>query len=123
MSIALRATFLSAAALGAAVPASAAPLPRPPSFAMCGVCHKTAAGEPNTIGPNLWQVSGRKAGTAAGYAYSPAMKGSGITWNKASLTTYLADPKKVVPGTKMAYAGQKDPKQLAALVDYVLSLK
>ena len=102
--------------------AQAAPLPRPAAFAMCGVCHKTAAGEKSIVGPNLWGVGGRKAG-AADYNYSPAMKASGKVWNKATLTAYITDPKGYIPGNKMAYAGQKDPKQAAAVVDYLLSLK
>ena len=107
----------------AAQPAVAAPLPKPPAFAVCGVCHKVAAGEKSGIGPNLWGVSGRKAGTLAGFTYSPAMKASNITWTRDKILAYIADPKKMVPGTKMIYAGQKDPKAAAAIADYVVSLK
>jgi cytochrome c len=107
----------------AAQPALAAPLPKPPAFAVCGVCHKVADGEKSTIGPNLWGVSGRKAGTLAGFNYSPAMKSSNITWNRDKLLNFVQAPQKMIPGTKMVYAGQKDPKQAAAIVDYVLSLK
>lgn len=114
------AAFLMAVA---AQPAAAAPLPKPPMFAICGVCHKAAAGEKSGVGPNLWSVGGRKAGTLEGFTYSPAMKASKITWTKDKLTAFIADPKKVVPGTKMVYPGQKDPKVAAAIADYVLSLK
>jgi cytochrome c len=108
--------------LGAAA-ASAAPLPKPASFAMCGVCHKVEAGAAPGIGPNLWGVGGRVSGTLAGFTYSPAMKAAKIKWTKAELMTYLANPATKVPGTKMAYVGQKDPVQQAALADYLLSLK
>jgi cytochrome c len=104
-------------------PAAAAPLPKPPAFAVCGVCHKVAAGEKSGIGPNLWAVSGRKAGTLAGFTYSPAMKASNITWSREKIAAFITDPKKVVPGTKMIYPGQKDPKVVAAIADYVTSLK
>ena len=116
----LGATFLVGAVTQ---PALAAPLPKPPAFAVCGVCHKAAAGEKPTIGPNLWGVSGRKAGTQPGFSYSPAMKGSNITWTRDKLLTFIQAPQKTVPGTKMVYAGQKDPKQAAAIADYLVSLK
>ena len=104
-------------------PAVAAPLPQPPSFAMCSVCHKVNAGEKPTIGPVLWGVGGRTAGSMPDYAYSPAMKAAKFKWTRNKLIDYLAAPQKVVPNTKMAYPGQPDPKQAALLADYVLSLK
>ena len=128
MTVKMRAAkVLTLAAAGMAIlpltAANAAPLPRPAQFAMCGVCHKTGAGEPSSLGPNLWQVAGRKSGTLAGYNYSPAMKSAAITWNKDTLTKYITAPAQTVPGNKMAYAGQKDPKAAEAIVDYLLSLK
>ena len=101
------------------MPAVAAPLPKPPAFAVCGVCHKAAEGEKPTIGPNLWGVGGRKSGTQAGYTYSPAMKAANITWTKDELTSFITDPKKRVPGTKMAYAGLKDEKRVGDLIAYL----
>lgn len=116
--------FIASAVAGvAAQPAAAAPLPKPPAFAVCGVCHKVADGEKSGIGPNLWGVSGRKAGTLAGFTYSPAMKASNITWTRDKIAAFVTDPKKMVPGTKMIYVGQKDPKVAAAIADYVASLK
>ena len=109
-----------AAAAGAAPVQAAA---KPPTFATCAICHKTGAGEVSPMGPNLFRVGGRKAGALPGYAYSPAMKGSKIVWNKATLTRFVMDPKGTVPGTKMAYPGQKDPKAAAAIADYLLRLK
>jgi cytochrome c len=111
-----------AAAAVSLQPAVAAPLPKPPAFAICGVCHKVAAGEKSSLGPNLWGVNGRKAGTLAGYTYSPAMKAANITWSRDKIAAFIADPKKTVPGTKMVYAGQKDAKVAAAIADYVASL-
>lgn len=108
--------------LGAGV-AHAAPLPKPANFAICGVCHKVEAGAAPAIGPNLWGVGGRVSGTLAGYTYSPAMKAAKIKWTKPELMDYLANPQAKVPGTKMAYAGEKDPAKRAAIVDYLMSLK
>lgn len=114
---------LSGAASGAAAPVVAAPLPKPPSFAVCGVCHKVQAGAPSALGPNLWGVANRKAGTVGGYAFSPAMKKYGQPWTRDRLIQFLTAPAKTVPGNKMAYAGQRDPKAAAALADYLMSLK
>jgi cytochrome c len=107
----------------AATAASADPLPKPAAFAMCGVCHKVEAGASPAIGPNLWGVGGRVSGTLPGYTYSPAMKAAKIKWTKSELMSYVANPQAKVPGTKMTYAGEKDPAKQAAIVDYLLSLK
>ena len=62
---------------------------------------------------------GRKAGTAEGYAFSDAMKASGIVWDETTLTEYNRDPKGKVPGTKMVFNGVKQAPQLADLVAYL----
>lgn len=120
---ALVAGFGLVAATLSSVPAAAAPKPKPPAFGMCGVCHKTTAGEKSVLGPNLWGVGDRKAGTLPGYAYSPAMKKANFAWNRDQLIRFITDPHKVVRGTKMAYAGQKNPKLASDIADYLLSLK
>ena len=86
-----RTAAMAALAALAAAPAICAPLPKPPAFAVCGVCHKVAAGEKPTIGQNLWAVGGRKAGTTAGFTYSPAMKASNITWSRDEIVLDSAD--------------------------------
>jgi cytochrome c len=111
------------AAAAMAAPGLAAPLAKPPAFAMCGVCHKVAKDEKSTIGPNLFGVGGRKAGTVPGYAYSPAMKKANVVWTRDKLIAYITDPRAAVPGNKMAFAGQKNPQTAAAIADYLLSLK
>ena len=116
------AVAIVAALLGASV-ASAAPAPKPPAFAMCAVCHKVGKGESSTLGPNLFGVGGRKAGSLPGFNYSPAMKNLNFTWTRDKLTTFITEPRKLVPGTKMAFAGQKNPQQAGAIADYLLSLK
>jgi len=119
----MKSAFAAAVLILATASASAAPLPRPAPFAICGVCHKTDAGQPAGVGPNLWGVGTRVSGTAPGYAYSPAMKAAKIKWSKAEIVNFITDPQKKVPGTKMIYAGQKDPTQAAAIADYLMSLK
>ncbi|MFZ2994759.1 c-type cytochrome [Sphingobium sp.] len=95
----------------------------PVSFATCGVCHKIKAGEKSTLGPNLFKVAGRRAGTLPGYSYSPAMQKSGIVWSRASLTDFLKSPSRKVPGTKMGFAGHTDPRKTDEIVTYLLGLK
>jgi cytochrome c len=101
----------------------AAPVARPPLFAICAVCHKTDKGAPNGIGPNLFGIGGTTSGAVPGYAFSPAMAKGGIVWNRTNLLKFIMEPQKTVPGTKMPYAGQKDQKTAEAIADYVLSLK
>lgn len=110
----------SAAPAAPMLPAAAAP---PAAFATCNACHNTAKSEPNGVGPNLFGVVGRAAGTRSGYAYSPAMKGSNIRWARAKLDAFLADPKGVVPGTKMMIPGIKDAAKRGEIISYLETLK
>lgn len=97
---------------------------RPAEFAQCAICHNDAAGAPNKMGPNLFGIVGTKAGEhAAGFSYSPAMKSSGLLWDRATLDRYLEYPAKLVPGTRMAFAGQKDPAKRKAIIDYLETLR
>lgn len=94
---------------------------RPAAFAQCAGCHSTEPGK-NLFGPSLAGISKRRAGSLPGYAYSPALKKSGIDWNAQSLDRWLASPQKAVPGTKMPLAGVPDPAARKALVTYLLTL-
>ena len=91
-------------------------------FAQCKICHSVEPGK-NGLGPSLHDVVGRKAGTEAGFTYSPAMKNSGLTWTDAELTEYLRAPMKLVPGTKMAFAGIANEKDRADVIAYLDTLK
>ena len=95
----------------------------PKSFAICSVCHKVSADQKNGIGPNLFGVGKRIAGTMPGYTYSPAMKASKIRWTKAQLIGFIAAPATRVLGTKMIYPGQKNPAEAAAIADWLLRQK
>jgi len=88
----------------------------------CGACHATEAGK-NLIGPSLAGLIGRKSGSVAGFHYSPANRDAGITWNAEVLDKYLANPRAVVPGTIMPYAGLKNDAQRADLIAYLETLK
>jgi cytochrome c len=92
-------------------------------FNRCYICHSTAKGAANRMGPNLFGVVGRKAGTYPGFSYSDAMKKSGIVWTAAKLDAYLTTPQKVVPGNNMPFAGIPIPAQRADIVAYLATLK
>ena len=88
-------------------------------FLVCKVCHQVGDSAKNAVGPVLNGLFGRKAGTVAGYSYSNANKNSGITWDEATFSEYIKDPKAKVPGTKMAFAGLKDEQKIKDLIAYL----
>ena len=91
-------------------------------FAKCKVCHAVGPDAENKVGPNLNGIVGRRAGSAEGYKYSTAMaaKGAeGLVWDEAILAPYLADPKGIVKGNKMAFAGLKKPEEVLNLIAYL----
>lgn len=89
-------------------------------FITCKTCHDPVV---NKIGPHLDGVVGRKAGSVADFSYTPANKNSGITWTPEKLFQYLEAPQRVVPGTKMTFAGFPDPQKRADVIEYLKTLK
>ena len=88
----------------------------------CAVCHSPVAGK-NMVGPSLFGVVGREAGSAPGFKYSAANKGSGVMWDEANLEKYLPNPRAFIAGTTMTYAGLKNDAQRADLIAYLATLK
>jgi len=89
------------------------------SFKKCAPCHDVGPTAKNKVGPVLNGLDGRKSGSIAGYSYSDANKGSGITWNEASFLEYIKDPKAKIPNTKMAFAGIKNEAEAKNLWAYL----
>jgi len=87
-------------------------------FRDCKPCHTLAEGK-NRVGPNLYHIVGRKAGTVEGFAYSNAMKHAGIIWNEKNLKEFLAKPMWFIAGNKMAFAGIKQENELNNLIAYL----
>lgn len=88
-------------------------------YAQCRACHQLGETAKNMVGPILNGVIGKKAGARDGYAYSTAMKESGLVWDAATFADYIQNPRAKVPGTKMIYAGLKDEKRIADLLAYL----
>ena len=108
---------------GAATAACAAadPTQGQKAFQTCAACHSPAPNA-NGVGPSLYGIVGRKAGSVPGFVYSRAMKNSNLSWTAQTLDAYLADPQKLVPGNHMPYSGMPDAQERAALIAYLQSL-
>jgi len=87
----------------------------------CSICHSAVAGK-NMTGPSLFGVVGRKTGSDDGFHYSAANKAANMTWDAATLDTYLKAPRTVIPGTIMTYTGLKDDTKRADLIAYLETL-
>jgi cytochrome c len=118
--IAFAALTLSAVQAWAQDPASSPELKRGKLlFIQCRACHELKADQPHKVGPNLHGLMGRKAGTAEGFTYSPALAKSAITWDAAALDKWLEKPSGLVPGNMMAFAGIANPADRAAIIKYI----
>jgi len=85
----------------------------------CRTCHMVKEGD-NRLGPNLYKVVGRKAGSLPDYGFSSAMKEAGFVWDEEKLDRFIANPDEVVPGNSMKpYGGlssSDDRKKIIAFL-------
>jgi cytochrome c len=88
----------------------------------CQACHNFEKGAAAKVGPPLYDVVDRAKGSVAGFGYSDALKAKGGEWTPEDLDQFIANPKAYVSGTKMAFAGEKDPAKRADIIDYLNSL-
>ncbi|MEQ1929474.1 MAG: c-type cytochrome [Parvularculaceae bacterium] len=98
------------------------------SFSQCAVCHTAAApgtpaGKLRFVGPPLWGVVGRPAASIPEFKYSRAMQNAGLTWDEATLSAFIENPHKLVPGTTMSFAGEPDAAKRAAIIEHLKTLK
>ena len=89
-------------------------------FRKCQACHSLEFGK-NGLGPSLAGLIGKKASSVPNYNYSPAMKGSNLTWDVGTLDAYLSDPQKLVPGNKMPFPGLKTENERNAVIAFLAS--
>jgi cytochrome c len=85
----------------------------------CAACHTFGKGEPNKVGPNLWGIVGRQRASAPNFNYSAAMKAKGGTWTIDELNTYLINPKAMIPGTNMTFAGLPRGSERADVIAFL----
>lgn len=88
----------------------------------CTACHTTSSGGRNKVGPNLWGMVGAAIASKEGFSYSTAMAGLGGEWGYDELFAFLAKPKDFAPGTKMTFAGVKNPADRADLLSFLRTL-
>lgn len=94
-------------------------------FKKCAACHSVAADGGSRIGPNLHDVVGRTTGTLEGFKFSDVMIKAGQdghVWTPEELEHFVENPKKMLPGTKMAFVGLKKPDERADVVAYLVGL-
>jgi len=90
-------------------------------FLRCAACHTLGEGERNKVGPNLWHIFGRKAGTKEGQHYSKAMEAADFTWGPDKLNAWLTKPRAFLPGTSMSFPGLAKEEQRIDVIAYVRS--
>lgn len=91
-------------------------------FRKCRACHDAGPGARNKLGPILNGIVGRKAASVEGYNYSPANKKAGQdgwVWTDVNLDKYLTNPRAVMPGNRMSFAGLTDEQDRADVIAYL----
>jgi cytochrome c len=121
MKVVVMASLVLAAALGAARAQDLAAGEQ--SFRKCLPCHAVGEDARNKVGPVLNGLEGRTSGTIEGYSYSEANKKASIVWSEQTFKDYIQNPMAKVPGTKMAFAGIRNEKEIASLWAYLAQFK
>ncbi len=88
-------------------------------YFQCRACHTLGEGGAHKVGPNLYGMFGRKAGQAAGFTYSDAVKNSDVVWSAETVSGWLEQPADFLPGNIMVFVGVKKPQDRANLIAYL----
>jgi cytochrome c len=89
----------------------------------CATCHIDSAEGPRRLGPTLFGLVGRKTGAVEGFRYTEANKNAGWEWTPEKLNEYLKNPREVIVGTNMAFAGIRADADRAHLIEFLKTLK
>ena len=88
----------------------------------CRTCHTTKEGD-NRVGPHLYKIIGRKAGSLPDYGYSSVLKNAGFVWDEEKLERFIANPDELVPGNSMKpYSGLASTDDRARIVSFLRSV-
>ncbi|NYT43087.1 c-type cytochrome [Sphingomonas sp. R-74633] len=91
-------------------------------FGRCAGCHKNNPNAPDFGGPNLYGIYGRPMGQSSPtFGYTAALRNAGGKWDAATLDAWIDNPRAVVPGTSMQFAGVPDPLDRADIIAYLKS--
>lgn len=115
--------FATQLAIGAAVAGGDVQAGRKVYLSRCQTCHSIEKTGSAKLGPQLFGIMGKKAGSMPGYAYSRPLQRSKIVWSDDTLRQWLRRPNQTMPGTRMAFAGLSNPKQIDDLIAYMHTLK
>lgn len=113
------AAFLAYLFVPAAPAAAGDPAAGERVFNKCKACHQVGEGARNRVGPVLNGIVGSPAGVVEGFRYSRALLESGLTWDQESLAGYLADPRRFLPGGRMAFPGLRSETEIADVIAYL----
>jgi len=89
---------------------------------VCMTCHNFEKGAGAKVGPPLWGVVGRPVASVAGFSYSDSLKSVGGDWTYEKLNEMITNPKSLAPGTRMSFAGEKEPQKRADILAYLQTL-